>query len=201
MTDVIREEQPDLVVIACNTASTVVLPELRARFAVPFVGTVPAIKPACAMSKTRLVSVLGTNSTVEREYTRGLLDEFAQDCEVTLVGSDRLAALAEQQLRGVKVSDGDILTEIGPCFVEANGQRTDIVVLACTHFPLMVETFRRTAPWPVEWLDPAEAIARRVVQLMGEPQREASRGKARLRFTSGETPSAALKRSLREFGL
>src|SRR5258706_9481079 len=85
-------QHPDLVVIACNTASTLVLPQLRARFSIPFVGTVPAIKPACASSLSKLVSVLGTEATVSREYTRALIRQFRNDSEITLVGSARLAA-------------------------------------------------------------------------------------------------------------
>ena len=77
MGDLIAAHQPDLVVIACNTASTLALPHLRARFSVPFIGTVPAIKPACAASVTRKVSVLGTQATVNREYTRALIRDFA----------------------------------------------------------------------------------------------------------------------------
>ena len=98
-------QHPDLVVIDCNTASTLVLPQLRARFAIPFVGTVPAIKPACATSQSKLVSVLGTEATVAREYTRTLIAEYAQGCSVTLVGSHRLAVLAEATLNGEEVSD------------------------------------------------------------------------------------------------
>src|SRR3954468_4490711 len=94
MDRLITTHDPDIVVVACNTASTIVLPSLRARFSVPFVGTVPAIKPACAASATRLISVLGTEATVKREYTHALIREFAGGCEVTLVGLARLAALA-----------------------------------------------------------------------------------------------------------
>src|SRR3954447_26077942 len=86
MGELIATHQPDLVVIACNTASTIVLPELRARFAVPFVGTVPAIKPACASSRTKRVAVLGTQATVAREYTKVLIREFANGADVRLVG-------------------------------------------------------------------------------------------------------------------
>ena len=125
--------RPDLVVVACNTASTLVLPQLRARVQVPFVGTVPAIKPACAGSKTKLVSVLGTEATVSREYTRALIRDFAQGCAVTLVGSQRLAELAEAALTGEPVSDDAIAAELAPCFAEADGARTDTVVLASTH--------------------------------------------------------------------
>jgi glutamate racemase len=95
MADLISIHAPDLVVIACNTASTLVLPHLRARFAVPFVGTVPAIKPACLASRSRLVSVLGTEATVQREYTRALIRDFGQGCDVTLVGAARLADITE----------------------------------------------------------------------------------------------------------
>src|SRR3954471_7924835 len=105
MGDLIAAHTPDLVVIACNTASTLVLSHLRAAYALPFVGTVPAIKPACASSKSRRVSVLGTKGTVKREYTKALIRDFAQGCEVTLVGSPELAALAEAELSGSPVSD------------------------------------------------------------------------------------------------
>src|SRR5207244_5081337 len=98
--ELIARHAPALVVIACNTASTLVMSHLRQAYTVPFVGTVPAIKPACASSKTRRVSVLGTKGTVKREYTRKLIDDFALGCEVTLVGSGELAALAEGALRG-----------------------------------------------------------------------------------------------------
>src|SRR5262249_5027880 len=129
MGELIAAHRPDIVVIACNTASTIVLRELREKFTVPFVGTVPAIKPACSASKTKLVSVLGTEATVKREYTRKLVAEHGNNCAVTLVGSPRLAELAEASLKGETVPDGEISAEIAPCFVEAGGQRTDTVVL------------------------------------------------------------------------
>jgi glutamate racemase len=191
--------KPDLVVIACNTASTLVLPVVRARFPIPFVGTVPAIKPASAQSKTKRISVLATPATVRRDYTRDLVHEFANGCRVTLVGAERLAALAEAALRGDAVADGAIRSEIDACFVDDNG-RTDIVVLACTHFPLLLDRLERVAPWPVTWLDPAPAIARRASQLLG-PQREGERGRGRAYFTSANRPSPALTRALAEFGV
>src|SRR5215813_1150265 len=119
--DLIERHRPDLIVIACNTASTLVLPHLRARFAVPFVGTVPAIKPACSASVTRRVSVLGTLATVSREYTHALIRDFANGSEVTLVGSAKLAAYAEAELQGAPVEDAAIVGEIAPCFVDDGG--------------------------------------------------------------------------------
>ncbi|MFZ3227628.1 MAG: glutamate racemase, partial [Xanthobacteraceae bacterium] len=135
MGGLIESHRPDLVVIPCNTASTIVLPDLRRKFSVPFVGTVPAIKPACAASVTRRVSVLGTEATVQREYTRALIRDYAGDCQVTLVGSKKLAGYAEDELAGVPVTDAALREEIAAAFVD-DGKRTDTIVLACTHYPL-----------------------------------------------------------------
>jgi glutamate racemase len=190
MGELIDAHRPDLVVIACNTASTLVLPALRKKFSVPFVGTVPAIKPACAASLTRRVSVLGTEGTVAREYTRALIRDHAQDCRVTLVGARHLAAYVEAELAGAPVTDAQIAAEIAPCFRD-DGARTDTVVLACTHYPLLIERLARLAPWQVNFIDPAPAIARRVVDLLG-PAAPASRGSARAIFTSGRAPEAVL---------
>jgi len=186
MGELIAAHHPDLVVIACNTASTLVLSQLRAAYSVPFVGTVPAIKPACAQSSTRRVSVLGTKGTVQREYTRALIRDFAVGCEVTLVGSSALASLAEAALNGNAISDEDILAEIKPCFVgdEDQTSRTDAVVLACTHYPLLLDRLKKVAPWPVDWIDPAPAIARRVSALLGPQTGDLAQARAEMIFTS-----------------
>jgi glutamate racemase len=200
MAGLVAEHRPDLVVVACNTASTLVLPQLRKRFAVPFVGTVPAIKPACAGSASRLVSVLGTEATVKREYTRALIRDFSGGCAVTLVGSPRLAELAEAELRSRPVVDADVTREIAPCFVESGGARTDTVVLACTHYPLLLDRLQRLAPWPVTFIDPAPAIARRVLDLIGRPGPEPAGG-ARFVYASGKSPSRDLAAALARFGI
>jgi len=200
MDRLIEAHRPDLVVVACNTASTLVLPHLRERFAVPFVGTVPAIKPACANSRTKLVSVLGTVATVRREYTRALIRDFAQGCAVTLVGSPRLAELAEAALKGESVADSDIAAEIAPAFLEAEGARTDTIVLACTHYPLLLERLHGLAPWPVDFVDPAPAIARRVLNLLGEPSGAKPPAPPLAVFTSGRAPAPALASALARLG-
>jgi glutamate racemase len=201
MGELIARVTPDLVVIACNTASVQVLAPLRARYAVAFVGTVPAIKPACAASRTKRVAVLGTEATVKREYTMALIRDFAQGCAVDLVGSARLAAIAEAALRAEPVDDAAIAAEIAPCFVEAGGRRTDTVVLACTHFPLLRERLAQLAPWPVAWIDPAPAIARRVVDLLGPAQAAAKTPAAEALFTSAKPITPALAAALARFGI
>ena len=173
---------PDAVVIACNTASTLTLPHLRARFPeIPFIGTVPAIKPAASQSRSGLISVLATPGTVARDYTHELVRTYAAHCAVTLAGSRVLAPLAEAFMQGKKVSDAALAPEIAPAFVTSGELRTDCIVLACTHYPLLLSHFERLAPWPVAWIDPAPAIARRAGHILRE----------QLGFPASNTASAA----------
>lgn len=192
---------PEAVVIACNTASTLVLPVLRARFTIPFVGTVPAIKPAAEQTKSGLVSVLATYGTMQRDYTRGLIQSFARDCDVRLVGSSRLASLAETYMRDATIDDATILAEIAPAFVEKDGRHTDTIVLACTHYPFLIDAFRRLAPWPVGWIDPAPAIARRVAAVVGGTVPSAPDGGGRAILTSGKAWPKTLEALLRSLAL
>lgn len=202
----IAAHNPVLCLIACNTASTIVMDELRAAFpTMPFVGTVPAVKPAAERTRSGLVSVLATPGTVKRQYTRDLIGKYAAKCHVRLVGSENLAGLAETYMRQGFVDEEAVASEIAPCFIEKDGKRTDIVVLACTHYPFLVNRMRKTAPWPVDWIDPAEAIARRALTVLEgiapiphgtEPVLEDDVAI----FTSG-TPDFSLRRLMGGFGL
>ncbi len=198
----ISDHQPVLCVIPCNTASTLVLADLRKAYpAMPFVGTVPAIKPAAERTRSGLVSVLATPGTVKRQYTRDLIQQWASKVEVRLVGSVRLAALAEAYMRSGFIDEEIVRSEIEPCFVEEDGRRTDIVVLACTHYPFLANRMRKVAPWPVDWLDPAEAIARRAMSLLDPATVEdAPRLPDKAVFTSGRIEPVS-RRLMQGFGL
>ena len=204
MEKLIADHVPDCVVIACNTASTLVLPHLRARWPqTPFVGTVPAIKPAAEQSQSRMISILATPGTAARDYTRHLIEKFAGHCDVALVGSKNLAGLAEGFVHGEAISEAEVAAEIAPCFVEKNGRRTDSIVLACTHYPLLLEIFDRIAPWPLRWIDPAPAIARRMDHVLSTrfpAGRAKGGGGFCFRFTSGAEPAKALSKTLKLFG-
>ena len=188
--------KPDCIVLACNTASTIALRALRKAFPIPIVGTVPAIKPAAALTNSGLVSVLATPGTIAREYTRELIAQFGAGTQFTLVGAARLAELAEMSASGAAVEDDAITGEIAPCFVDHGGVRTDVVVLGCTHYPLLLDKLDALAPWPVTWLDPAPAIARRIANVLAEQGHivgvGAKRGSGVITFTSGRTPSESL---------
>lgn len=206
----VAAHRPAAVVIACNTASTLVLPALRARHAIPFVGTVPAVKPAAERTRSGVVAVLATPGTMKRDYTRGLIRSFAGQCHVRLVGAPDLARLAEAHLRGEAVDERAVAAQIAPCFAEVDGRRTDIVVLACTHYPFLRGLFERLAPWPVAWLDPAPAIARRLQAVLREAEAagaaadgetEAAPVPGIALFTSGRPLPPALEAVLAGHGL
>lgn len=165
--ELIERWKPEICVIACNTASTIGIASLREAYPEQeFVGTVPAIKPAAERTSSGLVSVLATPGTVKRQYTRDLIEQYASTCHVTLVGSTKLAALSETYMRGGFTDEEAVKQEIMPCFVGDGIRRTDIVVLACTHYPFLANRMRKMAPWPVDWIDTSEAIARRAADLL-----------------------------------
>ena len=199
MGELIAEHRPAAVVIACNTASTLVLPPLRERHDLPFVGTVPAIKPAAERTKSGIVAVLATPGTMRRDYTRELIRSFAMHCHVRLVGAPDLAQLAEARMRGEPADRDAILAQIAPCFLEVDDRRTDIVVLACTHYPFLTDVMAELAPWPVTWLDPAPAIARRLATVL--EGRAVEQGGSFAAFTSGREPSDLLHALLEAHGV
>lgn len=172
--DFIEAQKPDIIVIACNTASTIVLPELRKRFACPFVGVVPAIKPAAALSQTRCIAVLATPATVKRDYTNGLINEFAADCEVILYGSDSLVRCAENFICDTVVDEQLLANEIAHLFSRQKEKSIDTVVLACTHFPLIARHLAMAAPQVTHWVDSGSAIARRVFHLLDDISEKSS---------------------------
>ncbi len=161
----VERYRPRLVVIACNTASTIALSVVRSALDVPVVGTVPAIKPAAEASVTRVIGVLGTEATVRQPYVDRLSAEHAGDCRVVRHGSASLVALAEAKLRGEPIAVGDVRAAVAGLFSGPDGAGIDTVVLACTHFPLLAEELVAAVPHPVRFVDGGPGIARRIAHL------------------------------------
>ncbi|ETS32166.1 glutamate racemase [Photorhabdus temperata] len=153
-----------IVVIACNTASTVSLPALRERFRFPVVGVVPAIKPAAKLTRNGIVGLLATRATVNRAYTKELIERFAIDCRIESIGSAELVELAEAKLHGGKVSS-DALKKILKPWLRMK-EPPDTVVLGCTHFPLLAEELVQVLPDGTRLIDSGAAIARRTAWLV-----------------------------------
>jgi len=175
--------QPRLAVIACNTASTIALDHVRSALDLPVVGTVPAIKPAAEMSKTRVIGVLGTEATVRQPYVDDLAARFAADCAIVRHGSPELVELAEAKLGGEPVSLDAVRAAARPMFDAPGGERIDTVVLACTHFPLLEDELRATFPG-IAYVDGGPGIARRIAYLTREQAWPASPAPGLMLFTS-----------------
>ncbi|BFM16132.1 glutamate racemase [Maricurvus nonylphenolicus] len=194
----------DIVVVGCNTASTLALPRIRDQFDIPIIGVVPAIKPAAAASTNKVIGVLATPATVQRPYTQDLIEEFAQGCRVILQGSSELVHLAEAKLRGETIHPDRLKPILAPLFEASAGPQLDTLVLACTHFPLLKEELISACPYPVEWIDSGEAIARRAAYLLQQQQLTpaATTCGSGVALFSRQCPSIEqLKPALRNFGL
>lgn len=163
LTTIQQEVSADIIVVACNTASTLVLPKIREHFTLPIIGVVPAIKPAAEISSNKVIGLLATPGTVKRSYTEGLINDFANHCNVISVGSSELVILAEKKLQGETISLPELQQLMSPFNDTTNHKTPDTIVLACTHFPLLKEELKTVLPHISHWVDSGEAIARRAI--------------------------------------
>ncbi|HET9810581.1 MAG TPA: glutamate racemase [Sphingomicrobium sp.] len=191
--------QPRLVVIACNTACTIALDQVRGALDLPVVGTVPAIKPAAEITKSGVIGVLGTEATIRQPYVDDLARRFARGCTVVRHGSPDLVALAEAKLAGEAIATDDVRKAAQPLFDQPGAEKTDTVVLACTHFPLLGEELDEAFPG-MNWVDGGAGIARRIAYLTREQPWPADYPRGIAVFTGGP-PRQPLLSALAAYGL
>jgi glutamate racemase len=166
LTKAASQLQPDCIVVACNTVSTIALEKIRTTLSIPVIGVVPAIKPAAEMSSSKVIGLLATPATVERSYTADLVNNFADDCILISVGTTRLVEIAEQRLRGEDVDEAEV-AKIVELFIRAEGeQQLDTVVLGCTHFPLISDILQKVLPESITLVDSSIAIARQAKKVL-----------------------------------
>lgn len=192
--------RPDLVVIACNTASTLILDELRQRFDLPFVGVVPAIKPAAALSKTGVLCLLATEATIRRDYIDQLSLAHASHCELLRLGSQRLVELAEDKMQGKTVSPDAVKAELEPLTQYPQHTGIDVFILGCTHFPALRDELAQAWPRPAVWIDSGEAIARRAHELCRQIDGPDTTAKATLYLTADDGDDRK-RQTLERFGI
>jgi glutamate racemase len=197
MNQATQRAQPDLIVTACNTISTICLPQLRAATSIPVVGVVPAVKPAAQQSKRKIIGLLATPATIDRPYTDDLIRRFAADCMVVRIGSAELVEMAEAKLLGRSVDRDRLCRILSPFFERAAESQPDVIVLACTHFPLLREELQSVSPARVAWIDSGTAVARRVIEVLPAARRNGAGPDVAL--TSGAA-DAALQHALSQFG-
>ncbi|MCL6407849.1 glutamate racemase [Dickeya dadantii] len=198
--DAVEKQHPlSLVIIACNTASTISLPALRARFNFPVVGVVPAVKPAAKLTRNGVVGLLATRATVQRPYTHELISRFANDCQILLLGSAELVEWGEAKLQGETVPE-DVLRKILKPWLKLP-EPPDTVVLGCTHFPLLSEELQQVLPDGTRLVDSGTAIARRTAWLIEHLDNPKLSTERNLAYCLSITPKvAALSPVLRRYG-
>lgn len=197
----VERYRPRLAVIACNTASTIALSAVRAALDIPVVGTVPAIKPAALLSKSRVFGVLGTDATVRQPYVDKLAAEFGADCLVLRHGSAALVQLAESKLRGQPLDPAIARDALAGLLDQQGGDRMDTVVLACTHFPLVEAELAAAAPRPLHFVHGGDGIARRIAYLTQGQEWPSSALPGKAIFTRLDSSVADLASALAGYGL
>ncbi len=197
----VERYRPRLVVIACNTASTIALPVVRAALDVPVVGTVPAIKPAAEASRSRVIGVLGTDATVRQAYVDDLAARFAADCIVLRHGSAELVRLAEAKLAGQATDPDRYRAVLAGLFDQPGGERIDVIVNACTHFPLVAAELAAAAPAGMRFVDGGPGIARRIAHLTQGQDWPADKPHHRAVFTRLHDAERALAPALASYGI
>mgnify|MGYP003576545540 CR=1 FL=1 len=193
--------RPRLIVIACNTASTIALAHVRAALDIPIVATAPAIKPPAALSVTRVIGVLGTQATVRQPYVDDLAARFAADCTVIRHGSAELVQLAEAKLRGEPCDPARFRAVLDGLFDQPAGERIDVIVYACTHFPLVEQELADAAPHAVCFVDGGPGIARRIAHLTDGQEWPESPPSGIAVFTRLDDAAHALAPALAGYGL
>lgn len=158
--------QPDVIVIACNTASTIALDLLRQEIDIPIIGVVPAIKPAANLSKKEVISVVGTNITASSHYVKELITKYAAHCKVIIKSSEILVLEAEKKIAGQKVNLNNIKNEIDRILITKEAKTPDVLVLACTHFPLLSQEISNCLPDNIQIIDSGKSIANRVYEIL-----------------------------------
>ena len=160
----VERYQPRLVIIACNTACTIALNHVRAALDVPVVGTVPAIKPAAETSRTGVIGLLGTAATIRQAYVDQLQANHAPQMRLLRHAAPKLVSAAEAKMRGEYVDTAIYARAMAGLMDQPHGERLDVTVLGCTHFPLIKDELWAAAPH-MRFVDGAAGIARRICHL------------------------------------
>lgn len=192
--------RPRLICIACNTASTIALGNVRDVLEVPIVGTVPAIKPAAEMTKTGVIGLIGTQATIRQRYVDDLEAKFASDKALLRIAAPRFVDCAEAKLRGEQVDRAIIRDAIAALRAMDGGDRIDTIVLACTHFPLLADEISEAMGHDVALIDGAAGIARRIAHLV-QGQEIAPSGTSRFVVTGPVDAANGLELALAQRGL
>ncbi len=161
-TDYLLNKGCKLIVVACNTASTNAVKELREKYDVPFIRIQPAIKPAALKSKTKVVGILATESTLSSNLYNETSQKFAQGVLVIEQKGNGIVSLIESG----KMFSMEMDELIEKYILQMLQKNIDQLVLGCTHYPLLRSKIKYIAGEKVNIIDSGEAIARQTKNIL-----------------------------------
>ena len=197
----VERYHPRLVTIACNTASTIALPAVRAALDIPVVGTVPAVKPAALHTKSGVIGLIGTQATIRQPYVDNLLEQHGNGSTLIRIAAPELVEAAERKLRGEPNDPALFAGVIGRLIASPRAEGMDVAVLACTHFPLVEPELSAAAPPGLAFIDGAEGIARRILHLCGTDFAEEPPTPGLFVFTGRKGAAEVYRPALAGYGL
>ncbi len=172
ITGELLEAGAQVIVVACNTATAAAIKILRENWPeVPFIGMEPAVKPAAKASQTGVIGILATKSTLGAEKYQLTRDKFAGGLKVIEQAGEGFVELVENgQLEGPQ-AEKTVLRSLSP-LLEAGA---DTIVLGCTHYPFLLPVLQKLAGKDIKFIDPAPAVARRLVSVLEDKEIELDR--------------------------
>jgi glutamate racemase len=191
-----------LAALVCNTASVSALGSLREAFpSLPFVGTVPAIKPAVTGSRKRHIGVLGTEGTIKDPCIGELTARYGPDCRITGIAAPELVEFTERRLAAA--GPGERRRMVIPYIETLRGQGADALVLGCTHFLLLLEEFIAAAAPDIRVYDSIEGVSRRIETLLdqGDLRSGGAPPERLLLLTGAAPPEETVIRRAAQYGL
>jgi len=159
----IRSHKPKLLVVACNTASVVAIEALRKTFPIPFVGVVPAVKPAASMSRRKRIGVLATARTVSDPYLDRLIEEYAKECSVVRYAGRDIVNFVETRITEASEEEKDEAVCDAVLFFKKEG--VDAVVLGCTDFLYLKDRMKKAMGEAVEIIDSVDGVAKQTERI------------------------------------
>ena len=162
-TELLLEMGCKLIVVACNTATTNAIRELRAKYDIPFIGIEPAIKPAATHSKTQTIGILATQGTLNSELFNKTVEMYQDTKIIEQIGHGLVQLIESGNIDSAEMKQ--LLTEYLTPMIEAN---IDYLVLGCSHYPYLIPQIKKIFPPHIQIIDSGEAVAKQTQNVLKE---------------------------------
>ena len=162
-TELLLNKNCKLIVVACNTATTNAVKELRAKYDIPFIGIEPAIKPAALHSETQKIGILATKGTLNSELFYKNVEQFQDIQIIEQIGFGLVELIEKGKINSVEMEN--LLTQYLTPMIASN---IDYLVLGCSHYPYLIPQIKKIIPSSITIIDSGEAVAKQTKKIITE---------------------------------